>query len=70
MALTNKLASSGFGLDAAVASRNIPSVEQEFQVSQELGTPAPANLPANGTTAATVGQISSSGCSKVSSPSR
>jgi IclR family transcriptional regulator, acetate operon repressor len=51
MALTNKLASSGLGLDAAVASRNIPGVEQEFQVSQDRGIPAPADLPAHGTTA-------------------
>jgi IclR family acetate operon transcriptional repressor len=41
MALTNKLASSGWlGLDLTVASRNIPVVEQEFQALPSHGTAA------------------------------
>jgi DNA-binding IclR family transcriptional regulator len=40
MSLTNKLTSSGVGLDLAVATRNIPVVEQEFQVTSGHGTAA------------------------------
>jgi IclR family acetate operon transcriptional repressor len=40
MSLTNKLTSSGIGLDLAVATRNIPVVEQEFQVTPSHGTAA------------------------------